>query len=85
MSATAVNNDIANSNNINFAIKDTKLYVSVVTVSAKDNQNLSKLLSKRFERSVYWNDYKPKHENKNIASMNIFSNQTFLKLKDCLY
>ena len=27
-------------NNITFIIKDTKLYVSVVTLSAKDNQSL---------------------------------------------
>ena len=39
-----------NSNNIIFPIKDTKLYVPVVTLSAKDNQKLSKLLGKRFER-----------------------------------
>ena len=48
------NND-ANSNNIIFIIKDTKVYVSVVTLSTKDNQKLSQLLSKEFERSVYWN------------------------------
>ena len=30
----------ANSNNIFFTIKDTKLYVPVVTLSATDNQNI---------------------------------------------
>ena len=39
-------------NNI-FTIKDTKLYVPVLTLSARDNQKLSKLLSKGFERLVY--------------------------------
>ena len=39
--AGADNND-TNSNNIIFTIKDTKLYVSVVTLSARDNQKLSK-------------------------------------------
>ena len=34
-------------------MKDTKLYVPVVTLSAKDNQKLSKSLSKGFKRSVY--------------------------------
>ena len=47
-------NDNANANsNIIFTIKDTQLYVPVVTLSAKDNQKLSKLLSEEFERSVY--------------------------------
>ena len=43
------NND---DNNIIFTIKDTKLYVSVVTLSARDNQKLSKFLHKGYERSV---------------------------------
>ena len=33
--------------------------------STKDNQKLSKCLSKEFERSVYWNEYQIKSENKN--------------------
>ena len=41
-------------NNIIFIIEDTKLYVPVASLSAKDNQKLSKLLSKGFEKSVYW-------------------------------
>ena len=49
-----------NSNNIVFDIKDTKLYVPVVTLSAKNNKELSKLLSRWFERSVYRNEYKVK-------------------------
>ena len=45
-------NDNANDNpnNIIFTIKDTKLCVPVVNLSAKDNQKLSKLLSQEFER-----------------------------------
>ena len=50
------------SNNIIFTIKDTKFYVPVVTLSARDNQKLSKLLIKGFERLVYWNEYKTKSE-----------------------
>ena len=41
-----------------FAIADTKLYVPVVTLKTKDNAKFSELLSKEFERSVYWNKYK---------------------------
>ena len=43
-------NEDANANNIIFTIEDTKLYVSVVTLSARDNQNLSRLFSKEFEK-----------------------------------
>ena len=57
-----------NDNNIILTIKDTKLYVPVVTLSARDNQKLSKRLSKGFERSVYWNEYKTKRDNKNTRS-----------------
>ena len=48
-------------------IKDTKLYVSVVALSAKDNQNISKLLRKGFERSVYWNECKTRSETRNTT------------------
>ena len=51
-----------------FNTKDSKLYVPVLTLSARNNQKLSQLLSKGFERSVYWNEYKPKSENKNITN-----------------
>ena len=55
----------ANSDNVISTIKDTKLFVPVVILSATDNQKLSKLLSKGFERSVYWNEFKTKSENQN--------------------
>ena len=65
-------NDNANGNNDDnnsiLTIKDTKLYVPVVTLSARHNQKLSKRLSKGFERSVYWNEYKTKRHNKNTRS-----------------
>ena len=51
-----------NDNNITFTIKDTKLYIPVVTLPARDNRKLSKLLSKGFERSVYWNEYRTKSD-----------------------
>ena len=47
-----------------FTIKDTKLFV---LLPVRDNQKLSKLLSKGFERSVSWNEYKTKSELKNTA------------------
>ena len=62
------NNDNYDDNNIIFNIKDTKLFVPVVTLSARSNQKLSKLLSKGFERSVYRNEFKTKRENENTTN-----------------
>ena len=53
-----------NGNNIILTIKDTKLYVPVVTLSAIDNQKLSNVPSEGCERSFYWNEYKTKSETK---------------------
>ena len=51
-----------NNDNVNdtVTIKNTNLQVPVVNSSAKGNQKLSKFLSKGFEISVYWNEYKRK-------------------------
>ena len=54
--------------NIIFTMKGTKLHVPVVTLSARDNQKLSKLLRKGFERLVYWNEYETKSENENTTN-----------------
>ena len=56
--------DNAKANNVIFTIKDRKWFVPVVTLWAKDNRKLSKLLSTGIEWSVYWNEYKSKRENK---------------------
>ena len=44
-----------------FSLSKT-LYAPVIILSARDNQKLSKRLSKGFRRSVYWNEYKIKTE-----------------------
>ena len=73
-------NDI-NANNIIFTIKNTKVSVSVVILSARSNQRLSKLLNKVFERSVYWNEYKTKSENKNTTTKyRYFLESNFVKV-----
>ena len=41
-----------------------KLYVPIVTLSTKDNVNLTKQLNEGFKRSVYWNEYALKNRNK---------------------
>ena len=53
MSVTGAANTNADPSNIIFTIKDTTLFVPVVTLSAKENQKLSIVLSKGFKRSVY--------------------------------
>ena len=55
MSAAGNDNEITNVDNDNrtiFIIKDTKLFVAVVTLSARDNQKLSKLCSKGFGKNI---------------------------------
>ena len=47
-----------------FLLLKTQNYVSVVKLSARDHQQLSKRLSEGFKRSVYWNKYKTKRERK---------------------
>ena len=54
-----------------FQITRTKLYVPVVTLSTKDNVNLTKQLNEGFKRSVYWNEYKSKIETKEADSNNL--------------
>ena len=61
-------NGIANCDNINFIINNIKFFVPVVNLLAKSDQKLLKRLSKRFERSVYWNEYKTKIKNKNTTN-----------------
>ena len=55
-----------NANNIILTIKDPKSYLPVV--SASENQKLSKLLCKGFERSFHWNEYIAKNEKKNATN-----------------
>ena len=50
LGAAGIENVHANYNKIIFTTNDTKLYVPVLTLLAKGNQKLSKLLSKGFEK-----------------------------------
>ena len=42
---------------VSFMITNTKLYVPVVTLSTKDNNNLTKQLNDGFKRTIHWNQY----------------------------
>ena len=43
-----------------FATADTKFYVSIVTLSAQDNEKLLQQLKSGFKRTINWNKYQPK-------------------------
>ena len=47
-----------------FAIADAKLYVPVITLSKEDNIKLLKQLESGFKRTINWNKYQSKDENK---------------------
>ena len=64
---------------LTFAITDAKLYVPIVTLSTEDNANISKLLSERFKRLVYWNKYKI------IPNKAYDENDYIIKLTDASY
>ena len=65
-----------NPDNIIFTIKDTKLYVSLITLSAKDNGKLSKRLSKELKDQCIGMNIKQKLRIKiQHNSIDIFSNQ----------
>ena len=48
-----------------------KIVCSIVTLSTKDNVNLTKQLNEGFKRSVYWNKYISKIETKKLDKDNI--------------
>ena len=50
-----------NQNSI-FQITKSELYIPIVTLNTENNNTLSELLSKGFERTVVWNEYKSKIE-----------------------
>ena len=58
---------------VSFMIKNTKLYLPVVTLSTKDNNNLND----GFKRSIYWNQYVSKpfpetpHKKTGITSLSL--------------
>ena len=49
--------------NATFKITDTKLYVPVVTLSAKDDNNFLERLKSGFKRTINWNKYRSEMTN----------------------
>ena len=54
-----------------FIINDIKMYVPVVTLSNEDNKDFIEQQNKGFQRSIYWNEYKTKGQDKD-ANANEF-------------
>ena len=47
------------------------MYVSVVTLSKEDNKDFSEQQNKKFQKSIYWNEYKTKEINEDAVA-NVF-------------
>ena len=63
-----------------YANNDNGIILLSRTQKARDNQKLLKLLSKGFQRSVYWNECETKSDNKNTTNeFRFFLNQVLLK------
>ena len=54
-----------------FQITNTKLCVPVVTLSTKDNVNLTKQLNEGLKRSAYWSEYISKIGTKHLNNNNL--------------
>ena len=68
---TYAGDDNNNDREATFQITSTKFYVPVVTLSTKDNENLTKQLDEGLKRSIYWNKYKSKIEAKAADNNNV--------------
>ena len=53
-----------------FIINDTKMYVPVVTLSNEDNKDFIAQQNKGLQRSIYWNEYKTKGQDKDADANN---------------
>ena len=67
--------------NVTFQIKDTKLYVPVVTWSTKDDNNFLEQLKSGFKRTSKWNKYRSKMTNQTKSNhLNHLIDPTFTKV-----
>ena len=69
---------INNPTNATFKIKDTKLYVPIVTLSAEDDNKLLKQLKTGFKKTIKWNNYRSEMSNQNKNNnLNYLIDSTF--------
>ena len=74
---------------VSFMITNTKLYVPVVILSTKDNNNLATQLNDGFKRTIYWNQYFskpfPETPQKKLVLLDLLLMQLFKELIDYLF
>ena len=74
---------------VSFMITNIKLYVPIITLSTKDNNNLTKQLNDGFKRSIYWNQYVskpfPETPHKKLVLLDLLLMQHFKVLTDYLF
>ena len=67
--------------NATFEITDTKLYVPVVTLSTKDDNNFLEQLKSGFKRTIKWNKYRSEMTNQTKTNqLNHLIDPTFIKV-----
>ena len=67
--------------NATFQIKDTKLYVPVVTLSTEDDNNFLKQLKSGFKRTIKWNKNRSEMTNQTKTNnLNYLIDPTFIKI-----
>ena len=72
---------VNNPTNATFKITDTKLYVAVVTLSTKDDNNFLEQLTSRFKRTIKWNKYISEMTNQTKTNyLNYLIDPTFTKV-----
>ena len=67
--------------NATFAITDTRLYVPMITLSAKNDNRLLEQLKTRFKRTIEWNKYRSEMSNQTKNNnLNCLINSKFTKV-----
>ena len=72
---------VNNPTNARFKITDTKLYVPVVTLSTKDDNNFLEQLKSGFKRTIKWNNHRSEMTNQTKTNnLNYLIDPTFNKV-----
>ena len=73
--------EINNPTNAAFKITDTKLYIPVVTLSTKDDNNFFEQFKSGFKRTIKWDKYRPERTNQTKTNpLNHLIDPTFTEL-----